>query len=83
MFVPIVNFQVGHTPQESGKILGRCRMELVKGGKVEPRIYVIDLGISAAYGSLAQGMMEIVRGGEDGDVTVNGVYFSGSSLLNG
>jgi hypothetical protein len=80
-FLTIV--QVGHTPQQSGMILSRCNMALVKGGPIEPRIYDIDLAISAAYGSLAQGMMEIERDGETGVVWVKGVYFSGSRLLNG
>jgi hypothetical protein len=64
-------------------VLARCNMQLVEDGTFEPRIYDIDLGISAAYGSLAQGLLEIVKDRKDGDVFVNGVYFSGSRLLNG
>lgn len=73
---------VGHTPQLSGKIFTRCVMPLTMEGPVEPRLYVIDLGISAAYGSTAQGLIEIIKGLESERVFVNGVYFSGKEMLN-
>lgn len=71
---------IGHTPQESGLVLARCNMSLTANGKYEPRVYVIDVGISAAYGAVAQGLLEII--GKNGVVTVNGVYFKGRRKLN-
>lgn len=42
---------VGHTPQlDTGRILTRCNISLDHSPGHEPRLYVIDVGISRAYG---------------------------------
>jgi len=71
---------IGHTPQSNGMILARCNMSLGSSDVFEPRVYVIDVGISAAYGSVAQGLLEI-EGIEDIEV-VRGVYYEGIKILS-
>ncbi|KAJ3377077.1 hypothetical protein HDU92_008641 [Lobulomyces angularis] len=68
---------IGHTPQESGKILSRCNMSL-KNDKdtFQPRLYVIDLAISKAYGALGQGLLEIKYGENFNNVSIKGLYFN-------
>lgn len=73
---------IGHTPMLSGYILSRCKMQLTEGGPSEPRVYVIDLGISEMYPIDAKGLLEIYKDRESGDVTVSGVYFEGTRVLN-
>jgi hypothetical protein len=56
---------VGHTWQDSGRILSRCNNQF----------FVIDVGISAAYGGF-QGALEITPDGE-----VNAIYPTGPERL--
>jgi hypothetical protein len=49
---------VGHTWQETGRVLSRCN----------GRFFVIDVGISAAYGGV-QGALEVFPDG-----SVNAIY---------
>ncbi|KAJ3085600.1 hypothetical protein HK102_014017 [Quaeritorhiza haematococci] len=72
---------IGHTPSETGHIRARCYApkRYISTGRTEsvPQLYVIDTGISKAYGSLGKSALEIiVRKREDGyeTVSVKGLY---------
>ena len=46
---------MGHTPQQTGEVSARCNMTLDADDVFQPRIYLIDVAISQAYGSLGKG----------------------------
>ena len=72
------NDKVGHTWQKNGKVLPRCRMPLHTDGPVEPRIFVIDLGISSVYRRGGGGALEFdVDNGKLARITA--VYLDGNN----
>lgn len=66
---------VGHTTQWEGEILAKCNTSLTQGGLVEPRLYVIDIGISKFYEVQQKGLLEMVIEDEM-VVAINGFYNS-------
>ena len=71
-----------------GRILPRCNVSLPHSPHFEPRVYVIDVGISAAYGAVGKAALEIkVPIMEDGSrnfdkrVKVTGLYLKGEKIV--
>ena len=57
-----------------GRISARCKMSLEQGGNSEYRVYIIDIGISAAYGGVGKGVLRISyneNGESDGVYAIN------------
>ncbi len=65
---------IGHTPQENGKILARCK------GPNHHRLFVIDVAISKAYGSLGSAALEMLYY-SDGSLDINAIYKNGKVRL--
>jgi hypothetical protein len=58
-------------------------MELTPGGKVEPRIYVIDVGLSSVYNTEAKGGAVLAIDVRDGQVIqVSAVYLNHTEVLH-
>ncbi|KAJ3085598.1 hypothetical protein HK102_014015 [Quaeritorhiza haematococci] len=80
-FLKAERMVVGHTPQFNGRILARCIQShpLTDSPQKAPRLYVIDVAISKAYGALGNAALEIIVGrdpvtGESRTVSVKSLY---------